>query len=207
MKKDALVRARESFDIEAEAITATKNIMDWEAIAAAVDLLVTTPLIGASGCGHSGICCMHFAHSMCCVERPARFIYPSEAMHGAIGFLNKGDVLVLASRGGYTDELMPLMEIALIREIKVITITENIKSLMASKSDIVIPMQVPRESDSFNSQGTSSFVAMTAIFDALQVAIMEETGYKNKQFAQIHPGGAVGKRINCSETIKINEKG
>lgn len=196
MNENAKKRAMDSFGIEAEAVIATRERMDWDAFSRAADALSVAPRIGASGCGHSGICCMHFAHSMCCAERPARFISPAEAVHGATGFLQKGDVLVLASRGGFTDELLPILDIAAAKGVTTIAVTENLESPLAQKSDITLPMSVPRESDKFNSQGTSSFVALAAVFDALQVAVMEETGYQNDQFALIHPGGAVGKRLN-----------
>ena len=67
---------------------------------------------------------------------------------------------------------------------------------MALGSDIIIKMHVERESDKYNSQGTTSFVVLPSIFDALQAALVEETGFKNEQFALIHPGGAVGERLN-----------
>lgn len=86
------------------------------------------PRIGAAGCGHSGIICQHFAHLMCCIERPARFISPAEAVHGATGFLQKGDVMVFASRGGKTKELLPIVDICKAKGVSIITVTENLES-------------------------------------------------------------------------------
>ena len=196
MKKKALELAAQSFSIEAKAISETGESMDWKGFERAVDMLSKAQRIAASGCGHSGIACMHFAHSMCCIERPARFLSPAEAIHGATGFLQPGDVLVLASRGGKTTELMPIIDIAKAKKAYIISITENMSSPMARLSDIALPMKVHREADRFDAQGTSSFVALSAVFDALQVGVMEETGFKGEQFALIHPGGAVGKRLN-----------
>lgn len=133
---------------------------------------------------------------MCCIERPARFISPAEALHGGMGFVRKGDVMVLASRGGKTAELLPIQQICRKKGVTIISITENMESPLAMGSDIVIKMHVERESDKYNSQGTSSFVVLSAIFDAIQVALIEELDYKNEQFALIHPGGAVGERLN-----------
>lgn len=196
MKKEALKRAEESFEIEMNAISVTLANMDFDALGKAVDIMSKCSRIATSGCGHSGIACRHFAHSLCCVERPARFISPAEAVHGAMGFVQEGDVFVLASRGGSTDELIPILKICKLKKVIVIGITENMASPLAKESDIVIPMKVERESDKYNSQSTSSFVALSAIFDAMQVALMEETDYVNEQFALIHPAGAVGKRLN-----------
>ena len=196
MKSESLTQAKESFKIEARAILDTLDHMDFEAMGRAVDVMSKCARIATSGCGHSGIACMHFAHSLCCIERPARFISPAEALHGAMGFVQKGDVVVLASRGGKTAELAPILEICKKKEAVVVGITENIDSPLAQQSSIVIPMKIHRESDKYNSQGTSSFVALSAIFDAIQTALIEETGYVNEQFALIHPGGAVGERLN-----------
>ena len=196
MKQESWKRAQESFNIEAEAIKITSGSIDKAAFEKAVDILAKSIRIATSGCGHSGIACQHFAHSLCCIERPARFISPSEALHGAMGFVQKEDIMVLASRGGKTAELIPILKICKEKGVKVITVTENLNSVLAKESDIVIPMKIKCESDKYDSQGTSSFVALSAIFDALQVALIEETGYCNEQFALIHPGGAVGERLN-----------
>lgn len=196
MKPETRERALAAFTIESDSILATQKAMDMDAFAKAVDALSKAERIGTAGCGHSGIACMHFAHSMCCVERPARFISPAEAIHGATGYLQEGDVMVWASRGGKTDELFKILEICHVKKVTVIGVTENLSSPLAEMSDIVLPMVVTAETDRYNSQGTSSFTALAAVFDALQTAVIEETGYKNEQFALIHPGGAVGKRLN-----------
>ena len=196
MKAETKMRALAAFTIESDSILATRDKMDMDAFEKAVDALCKAERIGTAGCGHSGIACMHFAHSMCCVERPARFISPAEAVHGATGYLQEGDVMVWASRGGKTDELFKILEICHVKKVTVIGVTENLASPLAEMSDIVIPMVVTSETDRYNSQGTSSFTALAAVFDALQTAVIEETGYKNEQFALIHPGGAVGKRLN-----------
>ena len=189
--------AEASFGIEASALMQALAQMEPSAFEAAVAVLAKAGRIAASGCGHSGIACRHFAHLMCCIELPARFISPAEALHGASGFLKKGDVMVLASRGGKTAELLPILEICKRKDVTVISITEDPESPLAQGADIVIKMHVERETDKYNSQGTTSFVVLSAIFDALQTALIEETDYRNEQFAVIHPGGAVGERLNA----------
>lgn len=196
MKQEALQAARAAFAIEAKEIVRAEETMNWESFAKAVESLAKAERIGTAGCGHSGIACTHFAHSLCCIERPARFISPAEAVHGAMGFIQKGDVMVLASRGGKTAELIPIMNIARTKGAVVISVTEKMDSPLAQGADIVLPMKVEKETDKYNAQSTSSFVALSAVFDALQTALIEETGYVNEQFALIHPGGAVGERLN-----------
>ena len=185
MKQEAFDRARDAFRIESECIQEMAEAFDPAAYEKAVELLIAAPRIGASGCGHSGILCQHFAHLMCCIEQPAKFISPAEAVHGGTGFLQSGDVCVLASRGGKTAELLPIMRICREKGVRIITITENLDSPLAAGADVVLKQHVNRETDRYNCQGTT-----------LQTMLIEETGFRNEQFALIHPGGAVGERLN-----------
>ena len=194
--KEALAAARAAYDIEEACIREMKDHFDEEQFAAAVELLSNAPRIGAAGCGHSGIICQHFAHLMCCIERPARFISPAEAVHGATGFLQEGDVMVFASRGGKTKELLPIVDICKAKGVKIISVTENMESPLAKSADVVIKQHVNRETDKWNAQGTTSTTALCMLFHALQAAVIEQTGYRAEQFALIHPGGAVGERLN-----------
>ena len=196
MKKQSIESARAVYQIEKECIEGMLAHFDEEAYSRAVELLARAPRIGASGCGHSGIICRHFAHLMCCIERPARFISPAEAVHGATGFLDKGDVCVLASRGGKTKELLPILDICKKKGVSVIAITENLESPLALGADVVIKQYVNRETDKYNCQGTTSSTSLAVIFHVLQTALIEETDFQNEQFAVVHPGGAVGERLN-----------
>ncbi len=192
----AMKQAIEAYDIESECLSKMKDYFDKEQFSKAVELLTNAVRIGASGSGHSGIMCQHFAHLMCCIERPARFISPAEAIHGATGFLQEGDVMVFASRGGSTKELFPIVDICKAKGVRIITITENLESPLAQSADVVLKQYVNRETDKYNMQGTTSSTALIMIFHALQTAVIEESGYQKEQFALIHPGGAVGKRLN-----------
>ncbi len=187
---------KDAYKIESECITEMLDYLDEDSFSAAVELLKNAPRIGTTGCGHSGIICMHMAHLLCCIERPARFISPAEAVHGATGFLQEGDVMIFASRGGKTKELLPILDICKAKGVKIISVTENLESPLALAADVVLKQHVNRETDKYNSQGTTSTTALCVIFHALQTALIEETGFKNEQFALIHPGGAVGERLN-----------
>ena len=196
MKREAIERAREAYEIERECIEKMADYFDEDTYSRAVELLKNAPRIGTSGCGHSGIICQHFAHLMCCIDQPARFISPAEAVHGATGFLQAGDVMVFASRGGKTKELLPILDICKKKGVSVITITENLESPLALGADVVIKQYVNRETDKYNCQGTTSTTALCMIFHVLQTALIEETDFLNEQFAVVHPGGAVGERLN-----------
>lgn len=196
MNKETLKKAKEVYKIESECIAEMEKCFDEEKFSIAVDLLKNAERIGTCGCGHSGIICQHFAHLLCCIEQPARFVSPAEAVHGATGFLQKGDVMVFASRGGKTKELLPILVICKKKGVKVITVTENLESPLAIGSDVILKQYVNKETDRYNSQGTTSTTALCVIFHILQTALIEETGFLNEQFAVIHPGGAVGERLN-----------
>ena len=196
MKPESLEQAKNAYKIESECLAEMLNYFDEDAFAKAVELLQKAPRIGTCGCGHSGIICQHFSHLLCCIERPSRFISPAEAVHGATGFLQEGDVMVFASRGGKTKELLPIVDICKQKKVSIITVTENLESPLALDADVVLKQYINRETDKYNSQGTTSTTALCMIFHALQAALIEETDYKNEQFALIHPGGAVGERLN-----------
>ncbi len=196
MNSEALKMAKQAYQIESECIEKLATFFDEAAFSKAVDLLAKAERIGAAGCGHSGIMCQHFAHLMCCIERPARFVSPAEAVHGAMGFMQAGDVMLFASRGGKTKELLPMLEICKKKGVHVISVTEDLESVLAKEADVALKMYVNRETDKYNAQGTTSSTVLCVIFHALQTALIEQTGYVNEQFALIHPGGAVGERLN-----------
>lgn len=195
MDADLIRAAREAFLIQADCLRTAFDAVDEEQFEKAVGLLAKAERIAACACGHSGIACRHFAHLMCCINLPARFIPPSEALHGAMGFVKSGDVMLLASRGGQTQELLPVLEYCKVKGVHVITVTENRNSPLALGADAVLLMRVTRETDLYNCQGTTSHTVQNALFDAIQAALIIKTGFQNEAFAQNHPGGAVGERL------------
>jgi len=163
MKQESIKAAKDAYIIERDCIEEMLSFFDEEAFSKAVELLKNAERIGASGCGHSGIICQHFAHLMCCIERPTRFISPAEAVHGATGYLQKDDVCVFASRGGKTKELLPIVDICKAKGVKIITVTENLESPLAEMADVVLKQHVNRETDKYNAQGTTSTTSLCMI--------------------------------------------
>lgn len=195
--KDRLItKAKESLRIEQEAIGDILEYLDEEPFFEAVKVLSTCPKIITCASGSSGIAAKKFAHSLCCIERNAQFLSPSEAVHGGMGCMKRGDAVVMVSRGGKTAELLPIIDVCNKKGVTLIGITENQDAPLAKQSQIVVPIKIRRESDKYDVMATSSFIATVAIFDAMLVAVMEATGYRLEQFALIHPGGAVGTRLN-----------
>ena len=196
MKRETLEAVKQAYVTEYENIQQMLDCLDEGAFSEAVELLKNAQRVGTSGCGHSGIICQHMSHLLCCIEIPSRFISPAEAVHGATGFLQPGDVMIFASRGGKTKELFPIVDICKQKGVHIISVTENLESPLALAADVVLKQHVNRETDKFNMQGTTSTTSLCMIFHALQAAIIEETDYRAEQFAVVHPGGAVGERLN-----------
>jgi len=196
MKISSLKLSIDSLKIESKAIADIVDYIDQESFGKAVDALSSCQKIITCASGSSGIAAKKFSHSLCCIERNAQFLSPAEAVHGGLGCVKKGDAVVMVSRGGKTAELLPIIDVCNKKEATLIAITENLNSPLAQNAQVVISMKIEKESDKYNMMATSSFIATVAIFDALLVAIMEETAYREEQFALIHPGGAVGERLN-----------
>lgn len=199
MKNQSLEDARESIRIESAAVEGMAGVVDLPEFSAAVEMLASGGRIATCASGHSGIAAKKFAHSLCCIERGAVFVPPCEAVHGGLGTLNSGDVMVMVSRGGKTAELMPILDVIKKRSVRLISITEKSDSPLAQAADIVLPLIIDRESDPLNIMATSSFFATVALFDSILAALITETGYTKEQFGVIHPGGAVGADLNLNE--------
>lgn len=196
MKDVSLRSAMKSLQIERDTIDNIISYLDINNFNKAVETLSCCSKIITCGSGSSGIAAKKFAHSLCCIERSAQYLSPAEAIHGGLGCIKKKDAVVMVSRGGKTAELLPVIDVCNKKEAVLIGITENLDSPLAKHSQIVVQLKIEKESDKFNIMATSSFIATVAIFDAMMVAIMEETDYRLDQFALIHPGGAVGKMLN-----------
>ena len=196
MKASTFEYMKSSVSAERRALEALYETMDAAEFGKTMDYLLNSAMTVLSACGSSGFAAKKFAHSLCCVECPAKFVPPSEAVHGGMGALKKGNLLMLVSKGGKTDELIPLVSIAKAKGAHIVLITANKDSELARDADAVLLLPNVPESDRYGVMSTSSFAATTAIFDALMVGIMEEKDYALSDFALIHPGGAVGKRIN-----------
>lgn len=196
MKKESLEWVKKAYQTEAECINEMLSYLDEEEFAKAIDILINAERIGTTGCGHSGIIMQHLSHLLCCIDQPAKFVSPAEAVHGGTGYFKAGDAMIFASRGGKTKELLPILDICKKKGVKIISITENLESPLAQGADVVIKQYVNRECDRYNAQGTTSTTSLCMISHAIQTAILEETNFQIEQFAMTHPGGAVGERLN-----------
>ncbi len=196
MKDDLQESIKNTLSVEASSIANLINTIAYE------NILDTVKLIGdckgkviVAGCGTSAAAARKIAHSLCCVERPASYLNPADAVHGALGLLQKEDIFILISKGGNTREILSMIPACKTKGAKLIGVTESAESVLARESDILLKIKVDREPCPFNMLATASTLAVIAVFDAVCIALMHYTGYTREQFAVIHPGGAVGDRL------------
>jgi KpsF/GutQ family protein len=145
--------------------------------------------------GTSAAAARKIAHSLCCIERPALFLSPGDAVHGGLGAVQPGDIAILISKGGGTGEIMNMVPSLREKKVFIVAVTEKEASPLAANSDLVVKVAIEREADEFNMLATTSTMAVVALFDAVAIALMTHTNYTREQFAIIHPGGAVGDRL------------
>ena len=182
--------------MEADTLQALPDTLDAQALGRIIHALAgCRGKIILSGCGTSAMAARKIAHSLCCVERPALFLTPSDAVHGALGVLQKDDILILISKGGNTAELTCMIPACKIKGGLLIGVSENAESAIAHQSDIFLNIKVSAEPCRFNMLATASTLAVISVFDAICITLMKLTGYTKEQFAVIHPAGAVGERL------------
>ena len=195
-KKEIFNEVRRVLYAEAEAVGRLAETVDSAAIEEAVKVLAACKgRILLAGCGTSAQAAKKIAHSLSCIERPAAFLIPSDAVHGGLGLLQKDDVLILISKGGNTSELTKLIPSCRAKGAYLIGVTENENSTIAEESDLLLRIKVEKEPDEFNMLATASTLAVIAVFDAICITLMKYTDYTKEQFAVIHPSGAVGDRL------------
>jgi KpsF/GutQ family protein len=185
-----------TLEIEAASIGALKEALDPEVLEKAVTKIGDCRgRIILAGCGTSAAACKKISHSLNCIECPAAFLNPSDAVHGGLGLLQKDDILILISKSGNTGELTKLITACRAKGAFLIGVTEDPDSVIGKEADLTLKIKVEKEPCRFNMLASASTLAVIAVFDALCVSLMEYKGYTREQFAVIHPSGAVGDRL------------
>lgn len=148
-----------------------------------------------TGMGKSGIIAQKIAATLSSTGSPALFLHPAEAVHGDVGVLMAGDVVVALSASGETEEILRLLATLKRKGDGLITFTCNLNSTLAQASDIALDCGVEREACGLNLAPTASTTAMLALGDALAIAVSLRKGFRAEDFADLHPGGKLGKRL------------
>jgi len=187
--------ARKVLQTEAAAILALAERLD-ERFDRAVDLLKECRgRVILTGMGKSGIICQKIAATLSSTGTPAHFLHPADAIHGDLGMIQADDVVIALSYSGETDEIIRLLEFIRRLGAKLIAITGGHQSALAQAADVALDCGVTEEACPMNLVPTASTTAALAIGDALAMTLLVEKGFKQEDFANLHPGGTLGKSL------------
>lgn len=190
-----LEAARAVLRIESEAVAALAARLD-ESFSAAVQLLLDCQgRVVVTGVGKSGAIGRKLASTLASTGTPALFLHAAEGLHGDLGMVTGGDVLVALSYSGRTDDLTGILPVIKDMGVPVIALTGNRNSYLAAQADVILDISVSREACPLNLAPTASTAAMLALGDALAVCAMQARGFTSENFARFHPGGALGRGL------------
>jgi len=191
----ALQLARETLDIEAQALHGVRDRLS-ETFAQAVALLLSVAgRVVVMGMGKSGHVGRKIAATLASTGTPALFVHPAEASHGDLGMITAQDAILALSNSGESAEITTILPFVKRQGVPLIALTGNAQSTLARHADIVLDCSVEREACPLNLAPTASTTAQMALGDALAVALLDARGFGAEDFARSHPGGALGRRL------------
>ncbi|MBE7031492.1 MAG: SIS domain-containing protein [Ruminococcaceae bacterium] len=186
-------------NIEWQEIRKLIDTLDRDVVDEIIDLLLRVKPEGhkviTAGCGTSGSVAVRVAHSLSVCEVPAFYCCPANAVHGGTGAIQKGDVVILFSKGGNTQEIVNYIPICKAKGATIIGVSQNDDSVLAKHSDIYFKVQIDQESDKFNMCASASCTAYCAVWDSIAFTVMNYNGYTKEDLLLIHPGGKVGELL------------
>jgi len=192
---EIISKARSIILSEAQAVKALAGQVDRSLVKVVHILLQCRGHVLVTGAGTSHAVAQRFAHLLSCSGTPSLCINAADALHGGSGAITANDVLYVISKGGYSDEVNRFVRIAKSRGATVIAQTENIDSPLAELSDAIFQVKTDKDVDPYGMVATGSSLVNCAAGDILCVILMELKNYSKEAFAQTHPGGAVGIKI------------
>jgi arabinose-5-phosphate isomerase len=193
--EETLDRARRVIRQEAEAVAALEDRIGGEFAGAVEAILAATGRVIVSGIGKSGIVARKIAATLTSTGTPATFLHPVEALHGDLGIVGPGDVAILLSKSGESEELRGLVEYLGRMGVRLVAMTGRVHSSLARQSELVLDCSVAEEACPHDLAPTSSTTAALAMGDALAVALLLRRGFGRDDFARLHPGGALGRQL------------
>jgi arabinose-5-phosphate isomerase len=193
--EEALERARRVIRQEAQAVAALEERIGEQFAGAVEAILESGGRVIVSGVGKSGIIARKVAATLTSTGTPATFLHPVEALHGDLGIVDPGDVALLLSRSGESEELRGLVEPLGRLGVRLVAMTGRTESSLARQAEFVLDCSVAEEACPHDLAPTSSTTAALAMGDALAVALLLRRGFGREDFARLHPGGALGRRL------------
>ena len=195
MKINVLKRAGEVLEIEAQAVKSLKSRLNADFVKAVEMIVKNKGRVVVSGMGKTGIIAQKFSATLASTGTPSLFVHTAEAIHGDLGKITSEDIVIVISNSGSTEEMKQLLPILKKIGSPIISLTGNLKSILAKYSDLVLDVSVKKEACPLGLAPTASTTATLAMADALAVCLLELKGFKEKDFAFFHPGGALGRRL------------
>ncbi len=195
MTTPARREARRVLEIEAAAIRSLADSLDGGFDTAVALLHGTTGRVVVTGIGKSGIVGQKIAATLASTGTPAFFLHPAEAIHGDLGMILAGDVVLALSHSGETEEVVALLPHVRRRGAKLVALTGRRASTLGKEADAVVEAAIREEACPLNLAPTASTAAQLAMGDALAMALSVEKGFRPEDFAALHPGGKLGKRF------------
>ncbi len=180
--------------LEGEAILAAGSRLD-ERFVLAVDLLASGGRVLVTGIGKSGVIAQKIASTLTSTGTPATYLHPIESMHGDLGLVERDSVAIVLSKSGETDELFGLLAALARLDVPIIALTGDAKSTLARASRVVLDAAVAEEACPHDLAPTASTAVALALGDALAVALLERKGFRRDDFAALHPGGRLGRKL------------
>lgn len=193
-----LSRAREVFDIEIAALQAVRDGLERSferMVALLLEMLARRGKIVLVGIGKSGNVAQKIAATFNSTGCTAFVLSSVDALHGDVGIVSDGDVVLAMSYSGESEELLNLLPALRQFSVQIVALTGGPRSSLAKDSDLVLNVRVPKEACPFNLAPTSSTTAMLVMGDALAMALLDARGFKEKDFARLHPSGAIGRAL------------
>jgi arabinose-5-phosphate isomerase len=191
----SIAEARRVLEVEAAAILGLKDRLDQNFISAVEVMYQCQGRVITMGMGKSGIICKKISSTLASTGTPSFFLHPAEAIHGDLGMVVKGDVVLAVSNSGETEELVRLLESVKRIGAVLVSMTGNPSSSLARNSDYHLSAAISREACPLGLAPTASTTATLALGDALAMAILIRKGFREEDFALLHPGGKLGKRF------------
>ncbi len=198
MKKrgsDVVARARRILEIEAEAVGALARRIGPELERAVERLAATTGKVITTGVGKSGIIAHKVAATLASTGTPAFFVHAGEGVHGDLGMIVRGDSVIAISYSGETQEIVAMLPLLKRLRLPVVAITGKLDSTLGRFADVALDASVREEACSLALAPTSSTTAALALGDALALVLMERRGFREQDFAFLHPAGSLGRKL------------
>ena len=193
---EIIAKGKEVIRIEAEAVSGLLNSINKDFAKAVQTIYNSKGRVVLTGMGKSGLIARKIVATLNSTGTAAIYLHPTDALHGDLGMVRKEDIVILISKSGETEEILNLLPMLKRLGVTLIAMTENNNSRLGSQSNIFLNIHVQEEACPYDLAPTASTTATLALGDALSIALLQKKGFTEEDFAYLHPGGSLGKRLS-----------